>query len=168
MPIDSTARLPVRALRGADLSAFPVWEWALGEECSADAALLRPTAHAAVPLDADGQYIVAANALISQGQSYPACVEVRVDGGKARLTPMFLIVQNRHLDFTGDETTRVLNQCTRQLNCYPVSWQRAVPLGAATVPAGRRVTRRYRVRLRQLWTRLRIATGNLKPADHAL
>ncbi|MFP5390040.1 MAG: hypothetical protein ACLGI6_00615 [Gammaproteobacteria bacterium] len=159
MCTDSAVRLPLRALRSRDLSSFPVWEWAVGEEHQQDASLLRPTAHACVPLDVDGQFIVAASATLNQGEQVPACVEVNVRRGKARMTPLFLIAQNRQLAFVGEDTTRVLNQYTRRLNSYAVAWQLAVALEGAAAPAGRRVKRSLAARLQQGWLRLRIAAG---------
>jgi|GEM_PF-2120895 len=159
MPTDFSARRPLRALSSADLATFPVWEWALGEETpfGLDASLLRPTSHASVPLERDAQYIVAALADIRNGAPLPACVEVNVVNGRARCEPLFLLVQNRHLDIGGDDTTRVLNQLTRKLNSYATAWQLAVPLGDGQLAPARKVKRSWAVRLGQLWLRLRVA-----------
>lgn len=159
MSTDFAVRRSLRALRSRDLSSFPVWEWAVGEEHQQDASLLRPTTHACVPLDVDGQFIVAATATLNQGEQLPACVEVNVRRGKARLVPLFLLAQNRQLDFVGEETTRVLNQYTRRLNSYALAWELAVALEGAAGPVGRRVKRSLAARLQQGWLRLRIAAG---------
>ena len=159
MTTDLATRRPLRALTSADLACFPVWEWAIGEEHQQDASLLRPTTHAAVPLDADSQFVVAAQAALNHGAAVPACVEVRVADGRARVQPLFLFAPSRHLDFGGGETTRVLNQLTGRLNSYPVSWQLAVPLGGAGKLLARPVKRALGVRLAQCCLALRLALG---------
>jgi hypothetical protein len=159
MTTDLATRRPLRTLTSADLAAFPVWEWAIGEEHQQDASLLRPTTHAAVPLDADAQFVVAAAAALNHGAAVPACVEVRVENGRARAQPLFLFAPNRHLDFSGGETTRVLNQLTGRLNSYPVRWQLAVPLGGAAKLLSRPVKRAFGVRVGQCCLALRLALG---------
>ncbi len=157
MTTDLATRRPLRALSSADLSSYPVWEWAIGEDHQQDASLLRPTTCDAVPLEADAQFVVAAHAALSHGELLPACVEVRVKGGQARVHPLFVFAPNRHLDFTGEETTRVLNRLTGHYNSYPVSWQLAVPLGDAGKLLARRVRRPLAVRAAQFCLRVRLA-----------
>ena len=159
MSTDLATRRPLRALTSADLAAYPVWEWAIGEEHQQEASLLRPTSHAAVPLDADGQFVVAAEAALNHGAAVPACVEVRVGDGRACVEPLFLFAPSRHLDFSGGETTRVLSQLTGRLNSYPVSWQLAVPLGGADKLLARPVKRALGVRVGQWCLALRLAIG---------
>lgn len=159
MTTDLATRRPLRTLSSADFSSYPVWEWAIGEEHQHDASLLRPTTWAAVPLEADAQFVVAAQAALSHGAMVPACVEVHVEAGRARVHPLFLFAPNRHLDFTGEETTRVLNRLTGRVNSYPASWQLAVPLGTANKLLSRRVKRALGVRLGQWCLRVRLAMG---------
>ena len=167
MTNDLATRRPIRRIASADFALYPVWEWALGEEQSFghDQSFVRPTSHARVPLLAGGHFIVAGSAMLNDGAELPACIEVRIEGSKASFTPMFLLLPDRHLDFTGAESTRVLSQYARRLNTYAVSWTLAVPVGDSDKRPGARVQRSLPVRVGQLWMRLRVkASGNSIPA----
>ena len=169
MTTDLATRRPIRRIASADFALFPVWEWALGEEQSFghDQSFVRPTSHEKVPLLDGGHFIVAGSAALNDGSDLPACIEVRVENGKVSFTPMFLLLPDRHLDFTGPETTRVLSQFARRLNTYAVSWTLAVSVGDSDSDKlpGARVQRSLPVRVGQLWMRLRVAaSGSSIPA----
>lgn len=167
MTTDLATRRPIRRIASADFALFPVWEWALGEEQSFghDQSFVRPTSQAKVPLLDGGHFIVAGSATLNDGNDLPACIEVRVENGKVSFTPMFLLLPDRHLDFSGPQTTRVLSQYARRLNTYAVSWALAVPVGDSDKLPGARVRRSLLVRLGQWWMRLRVAaSGSSVPA----
>ncbi|MFL6656846.1 MAG: hypothetical protein ACJ8GW_02140 [Massilia sp.] len=156
MPTDLDSRRSLRQMTRDDLLAFPVWEWALNEEhgYGQGESLMRPTSLRCLPLT-PAQYIVSAEATLSNGAVLPACVEVSVRSAKAKVAPMFMFLQDRHLDFDSAETRTVLGHYTRQDHAHPVSWTLAVPLeGAAKPPAGR-LRRRLAVRLAEWWRRVR-------------
>ncbi len=163
MTTDLATRRPIRRIASADFSVYPVWEWALGEEQTFDheQSFVRPTPHARVPMQAGGHYIVLGNAVLNDASELPACIEVLVAGGKVEFIPMFLLLPDRHLDFTGAEATRVLSQYARRLNTYAVSWTLAVPVGESDAIHGAKVQRSLSVKAAQLWMRLRVAaSGN--------
>ena len=167
MTTDLATRRPIRRITSADFSVYPVWEWALDEEQSFghDQSFVRPTAHTSVPMMAGGHFIVAGTALLNNGSELPACIEVRIDGGKAAFTPMFLLLPDRHLDFAGPESARVLSQYARRLNTYAVRWSLAVPVGESHEAPSERVQRSLPVRMSLFWMRLRVAaSGSNLPA----
>ena len=136
MATNITTRKPLRKLTRADLQAFPVWDWAINEEGAEglDESTVRPTTHAAIPVDGAAQFIVSATARLRDNTTMPALVEVTVSGKQRRFAPLVVLLFDRHLDFTGVETTRVLSQYTNVANNCPVQWQLAVPLvGEKTV-----------------------------------
>jgi hypothetical protein len=72
--------------------------------------------------------VVAATATLRDGTTLPACVEVGIKGKARRFFPMAILMPDRHLDFQGMETTRVLSHYTKRESNEPVRWQLAVPL----------------------------------------
>jgi hypothetical protein len=157
MTIDLQSRRSIRKIARADFVVFPVWEWALGEEYTQGngESFVRPTTLASVPLGEARQFIVGATATLSDGSTLPACVEVSVRADKAQVAPMFIFLQDRHLDFGGAETSAVLSLYTKRADAHPVGWELAVPLDGATTPPKGRVRRSMLARLAQLWQRVR-------------
>lgn len=159
MSTELATRRPIRKLSRADLATFPVWEWALGEEGigDQDESFVRPTPFEVIPEGAFCQYIVAATATLRDGTQMSACAEVTTKGKKRHIAPMFVFLHDRHLDFTGHDTTRMLSRFTSELNNYPVRWQLAVPLEGEARPRAGRVRRGLALRLLQFWMRTRLA-----------
>lgn len=156
MTIDLHSRRSIRKIARADFAAYPVWEWALNEELTHGngVSFVRPTDLASLPLGPLRQFIVSANATLNDGSVLPACVEVSVRAKKVRIEPMFIFLQERHLDFGGAETATVLSHYTKRADAHPVRWELAVPLeGQATPPSGA-VRRSIFARLAQGWKRL--------------
>jgi hypothetical protein len=138
--------------------AFPVWEWAIGEDelHVHDESFLRPTAHQQLPGEPAGHFIVAAEATLSDGTVLPACAEVTINGRQRRIAPMFVILNEHHLDFAGAETTGILSRYTKRLNTYPVRWKLAVLLAGESRLRGGRVRRALAQRLGQMWLGVRL------------
>jgi hypothetical protein len=156
MTIDLHSRRSIRKIARADFAAFPVWEWALNEELTHGdgESYVRPAALASLPLGPVRQFIVSATATLNDGSVLPACVEVSVRAKKVRIAPMFIFLQDRHLDFGGAETATVLSLYTKRADAHPVCWELAVPLEGGTVPPRGPVKRSMIARLRQGWKRL--------------
>jgi len=156
MTIDLDSRRSIRKIAREDFTAYPVWEWALNEEHTQGqgVSFVRPTALSSLPLDQARHYIVSASATLNDGSVLPACAEVSVRGKKVRIAPMFIFLQDRHLDFGGAETKTVLGHYTRQADAHPVSWELAVPLDGQSAPPRGKVRRSLAARLAQLWKRL--------------
>ena len=153
MTIDLESRRSIRKISRADFAAYPVWEWALNEAHGHDESFLRPTSLDSIPSGLARHYVVSASATLSDGSTLPACVEVDVRTKKVHFSPMFIILQDRHLDFGGAETITVLSHYTRLPDTRPVSWQLAVPIeGNSAAPGGqfrRSLLSRLRGRLRR-------------------
>lgn len=156
MTIDLQSRRSIRKIARGDFDAFPVWEWALNEEHTQGngESFVRPTALASLPLGPVRQFIVSATATLNDGSVLPACVEVSVRAKKVQIAPMFIFLQDRHLDFGGAETATVLSLYTKRADAHPVRWQLAVPLDGDAAPPTGRVRRSIMARLRQAWKRL--------------
>lgn len=156
MSIDLQSRRSIRKIARGDFVVFPVWEWALGEEHTQGngESFVRPTALASVPLDAARQFIVGASATLNDGSVLPACVEVNVRANKVQVVPMFIFLQERHLDFGGAESACVLSLYTKRADAHPVRWELAVPVDGSGVLLRGRVRRSLIARLRQGWERL--------------
>ena len=138
MTIDLESRRSIRRISRADFDAYPVWEWAIHEETHGhDESFLRPTSLDSIPSGLVRHYVVSATVTLSDGSELPACIGVDVGAKAVRYSPMFIIVQDRHLDFGGAETITVLSHYTRVADTRPLSWALTVPLeGGAAVPRG--------------------------------
>ena len=139
MTIDLDSRRSIRKISCADFAAYPVWEWAIneGDPLGDGESFLRPTSLDSIGAEAGRHYVVSAIATLSEGSVLPACVEVSMRAGKRQLEPMFIFLQERHLDFGGTETRTVLRHYTGQAGCRPLRWTLAVPYAGGTVlPSG--------------------------------
>jgi hypothetical protein len=139
MLIDLASRRSIRKIARADFAAYPVWEWALNEEetTGLHESFLRPTEHSSITPGLPAQYVVSANATLSDGQVLPACAEVTVGAKRVSVAPLYLFVQDRQLDFAGPETMTVLSHLTGKDGARAVSWQLAVTVdGKAKAPSG--------------------------------
>jgi len=156
MTIDLDSRRSIRKITREDFNAYAVWEWALNEEQGQGhgVSFVRPTALASLPLDQDRDFIVGASATLNDDSVLPACAEVSVRSGKARVAPMCIFLQDRQLDFGGAETRTVLGHYTRRADAHLVSWVLAVPLDGQSAPLRGKVGRALGLKLRQLWSRL--------------
>jgi hypothetical protein len=156
MTIDLDSRRSIRKIAREDFAAYPVWEWALNEEHTEGhgQSFVRPTALESLPIGLSCHYIVSATATLSDGSSLPACVEVSVRAKKVRIEPMFIFLQDRHLDFGGAATRTVLSHYTKRADARPVSWELAVPLDGETAPPKGLVRRSLVERLAQVWQRV--------------
>ena len=156
MTIDLDSRRSIRKIACEDFAAYPVWEWALNEEHTEGqgVSFVRPTALASLPLGLDCHYIVSATATLSDGSTLPACVEVSVRAKKVRVEPMFIFLQDRHLDFGGAETRTVLSHYAKRADARPVSWELAVPFDGESAALKGAVRRSLAERLAQIWQRL--------------
>lgn len=159
MTIDLDSRRSIRKISCADFAAYPVWEWALGEGDPLGGAesLLRPTALDSIAMDPDRHYVVSATATLDEGSVLPACVEVSMRGNKRQLEPMFIFLQDRHLDFGGSETKTVLSHYTKRPGTRPVRWTLAVPIAGETAPPSGMVRESLASRMARLWLRVRMA-----------
>lgn len=159
MTIDLERRRSIRKISCADFAAYPVWEWAIneGDPLGDGESFLRPTSLDSLGLEVGRHYVVSASATLSEGSVLPACVEVSMRGNKRQLEPMFIFLQERHLDFGGSETKTVLSHYTGQANCRPLRWTLAVPyVGRTVLPSGM-LRESLLSRVARLWTRLRRA-----------
>lgn len=136
MIIDLETRRSIRKISRADFDAFPVWEWALNEEETAglDESFLRPTTHDSIVPGMTAHFVVGARATLSDGTVLPACAQVDVRGKKVQVQPLCLFLQERQLDFAGDETNRVLSHLTRQPEARAVAWELVVPVAGRDKP----------------------------------
>lgn len=159
MTIDLHTRRSIRKIACADFAAFPVWEWAINEDQAHGhrESFVRPTETNSLSLDPVRQYIVSATVTLSDGSALPGCVEVSVRNGKLHMQPMFIFLQDRHLDFSGQETKTVLSHYTGRGDARPVGWQLAVPLDGESTPPRGAVRRSLVSRLMQSWKRVSTA-----------
>ena len=159
MTIDLHTRRSIRKIARADFDAFPVWEWAINEDHTHghDESFVRPTGLGSLSLEQVGQYIVSATVTLSEGSALPGCVEVSVRSGKLHMEPMFIFLQDRHLDFGGAETKTVLSHYTKHPAAHPVRWQLAVALDGESAPRQGQVRRSLLSRLGQGWKRISMA-----------
>jgi hypothetical protein len=156
MTIDLDSRRSIRKIARGDFAAYPVWEWALNEEhlnCQGES-FVRPTELRSIPLGPVRQLIVSATATLNDGSVLPACVEVSVHAKKVQIAPMFIFLQDRHLDFGGTETATVLSHYIKRADAHPVSWELAVTLDGDSAPPKGAVQRSLGARLAQGWKRL--------------
>lgn len=156
MTIDLHSRRSIRKIARGDFLVYPVWEWALNEEHTQGngESFVRPTELRSIALGPVRQLIVGASATLSDGTVLPACVEVSVRANKVTIAPMFIFLQDRHLDFGGAETATVLSHYTKRPDTYPVRWELAVALDGETTPPKGAVRRSLMLRLRRAWRRL--------------
>ncbi len=160
MTIDLDTRRSIRQIAREDFAAYPVWEWALNDELTQGhgESFVRPSALASLPLGLACHYIVSATAILSDGSALPACVDVAVRGKKVKVEPMFIFLQDRHLDFGGAVTRTVLSHYTKQPHARPVSWELAVPIDGQAAPLKGAVRRSLAERMVHGWRRLSGAT----------
>jgi|CXWL01.2.fsa_nt_gi hypothetical protein len=161
MITDLDSRRSLRKISCADFAAYPVWEWAINESDSLGGAesFLRPTTLDALGADPARHFVVSATATLNDGSVLPACVEVSMRGSKRQLEPMFIFLQERHLDFGGSETKTVLSHYTKRPATRPVRWTLAVPLAGSTVPPSGMVRESLAARVARLWQRVRMAAS---------
>ncbi len=135
MTIDLESRRSIRKIARADFAAYPVWEWAIneGDPLGDGESFLRPTSLDSIGADAQRHYVVSATATLNEGSVLPACVEVSMRGDKRQLEPMFIFLQDRHLDFGGSETKTVLSHYTKRPETLPLRWTLDVMLSGDTV-----------------------------------
>jgi hypothetical protein len=159
MTIDLYSRRSIRKIARTDFAAFPVWEWALNEEESQGSgeSLLRPTALESLPAGVARQYVVGATVTLNEGSTLAACVEVSLRSNKVQMAPMFIFLQDRHLDFGGAETRTVLGHYVKRADAHPVSWELAVPVDGEAGPRKGAVRRSLLARMTQGWKRLSAA-----------
>lgn len=157
MTTNLTTRKPLRKLTRADMQAFSIWEWAINEEGieAQDESVVRPTTHAVIPVDGFGQFVVAATAQLRDKTSMPALVEVTVNGKQRSCEPLAVFLLDRHLDFVGVESTRLLSRFTQTVNNHPVRWQLAVAISDEKKLRGAKVRRSAAYRLVALVWRLK-------------
>jgi hypothetical protein len=156
MTIDLQARRSIRKIARGDFTAYPVWEWALNDEHTDGhgESFVRPTELASLPLGLARQFIVSATATLNDGSVLPACAEVSVRGKKVHVAPMFIFLQDRHLDFGGAETATVLSHYIKRADAHLVRWELAVTLDGESTPPSGKVRRSIIARLGQGWKRL--------------
>ena len=161
MTIDLDSRRSIRKISCADFAAYPVWEWAIneGDPLGGGESFLRPTSLDSIGAEVGRHYVVSATATLSEGSVLPACVEVSMRGNKRQLEPMFIFLQERHLDFGGAETKTVLSHYTRQAGCRPVRWTLAVPFTGGTVLPSGMLRESVLSRVARLWKRVRLAAA---------
>ena len=128
MNTTSAIRKPIEKLARADLAAFPIWEWAIDEEGvpGQDESWVRSTSYGAVPPSDFGQYLVSAIATLRDGREIPACVEVTRTQREVVCSPLFVFHLDRHLEFVGHETRRILGRYTKVAENRPASWKLTV------------------------------------------
>lgn len=140
MTPDLASRRPVRQMSRADFAAYPVWEWAINEDDSPGQgeSFLRPTSLDSVPAGLPGHFVVSATVTLSDASVLPACVQVQVRAAarrkKPQMTPMFILMPDRHLDFAAQGSVTVLSHYTKVKDTRPVSWELAVPVAGLTSP----------------------------------
>ena len=158
MTPDLDTRRSIRKVTRADFAAYPVWEWALHEEetMGLGESFVRPLELGGLGPDALGQYLVSARVTLSDGSVLPACVEVGIRAGKMQAQPMFIFLQDRHLDFGGAETLTTLAYYTKSPAVYPVSWELAVALAGQTAPLKGKVRRSLFSRIARLFGRSKV------------
>ncbi len=159
MNIDLHTRRSIRKIARADFLAYPVWEWAINEDHThgLGESFVRPTDLASLPTGVARQYIVGATVTLNDGSALPGCVEVALRNKKAHMAPMFIFLQDRHLDFGGAETRTVLGHYLKRADAHPVRWQLAVPLDGEAAPRQGAVRRSLLSRLAHGWKRLSMA-----------
>jgi len=129
MPTDLSTRKPINKVTREDFAIFPVWEWAIDEEGEEgqDESFVRPTTHTSIPNGSFIQFVVAAEAKLRNRETMPACVEVTIKGKTKSFEPLSVLLLDRHLDFAGMETTRLLSRYTKEIDNYPAAWKLKVP-----------------------------------------
>jgi hypothetical protein len=152
-----SVRKPLAKVTRNDFVVFPIWEWVLDEETT-DETFVRPTGHATIPSSSFAQFIVAAVAKLRDGTCLPACVEVTVRGNMRSFDPSSVFLLDRHLDFTGMETTRLLSRYTKEVNNYPTHWTLNVPFDGETKLSHGKVHRSLVLQLFTVWWRLKFVT----------
>lgn len=121
---------PFQKLTREDLSNSPIWEWCVDDEVEddQDETWVRAVEQEHIPKFEFGQYLVSAKAILTDGSSIPACVEVTVSNGRATFDPLFVFLLDRHLDFVSVETTRLISRYTKTPDNKPSSWELNVML----------------------------------------
>lgn len=157
MAINLATRKLVHKVTREDLAAFPVWEWAIDEEDAKDRdeSYIRPTAHLSIPVGSFAQFIVAADAKLRDGSTLPAVVEVTVNGKTKSFEPLSVLLLDRHLDFVGVETTRLLSRYTKVVDNYPVRWELRVSIHGEKNLCSAKVRRNFAFRILALVWRLK-------------
>jgi hypothetical protein len=161
MTHDLEIRRSIRKISRADFAAYPVWEWAIGEEetLGQDESFVRPTSLDSIAPDLARQYVVSARATLSDGSVLPACVEITVRARKVQAVPMFIFLQDRHLDFGGRETLTTLSHYTKSADVHPVGWELAVALAGQAAPLAGTVRRGLWARLTRMLRRTSLPTA---------
>ena len=156
MTTDLQSRRSIRKIARGDFAAYPIWEWALNDEHTHGhgESFVRPTELVSLPLGPVRQFIVSATATLNDGSVLPACAEVSVRGKKVHIAPMFVFLQDRHLDFGGAATATVLSHYAKRADAQLVSWELAAPLEGETAPPKGAVRRTISARLALAWKRL--------------
>lgn len=159
MTIDLHTRRSIRKIAQADFAAFPVWEWAINEEQSHGhgESFVRPAELGSLSFKLVHQYIVSATVTLNDGSTLLGCIEVSMHNRRFHMEPMFIFLQDRHLDFGGHETRTVLSHYTGRGDAQPVSWQLAVALDDECAARHGEVRRSLIERLTQGWKRLSMA-----------
>lgn len=159
MIIDLHTRRSIRKIARADFVAYPVWEWAINEDHThgLGESFVRPTELASLPLEPVRQYIVSATVTLNDGSLLPGCVEVSLRNKKPHMAPMFIFLQDRHLDFGGAETRTVLSHYIKRADARPVRWQLAVAVDGEATPRQAAVRSSLLSRLAQGWRRISLA-----------
>jgi hypothetical protein len=154
---DLASRKPVHKVTREDFATFPIWEWAIDEEglVDRDESYVRPTSHSSIPTDSFAQFIVVADAKLRDGTTLPAAIEVTVNGKAKSFEPMSVLLLDRHLEFVGMETTRLLSRYTKVVDNYPVRWQLRVPVKGEAKLRNAKVRRSLSFRLLSLIWRLK-------------
>ncbi|SHH60093.1 hypothetical protein [Massilia sp. CF038] len=155
MTTDLDSRRSIRTISRADFAGFPVWEWALNEEATLgqNESFVRPTALAAIALEQPCQLVVAATFTLSNGACLPGCVELDIRARKVRAVPMFLLLQDRHLELGDEQTLSTLAHFTKVADVRPVAWELAVPVAGQSGPLRGSIRRSLRSRIASLWRR---------------
>ncbi|MFP5390784.1 MAG: hypothetical protein ACLGI6_04445 [Gammaproteobacteria bacterium] len=158
MTIDLAERKPFSRLTRADFAAFPIWEWADNETGfeAQDESFVRPTAHAIVPTADFAQFLVQASVRLRNGTEMPGCVEVTVQGCRVHCVPTVVFMLDRHLDFVGLESTRLLSRYTKTPDNSPVKWTLSVLLIGEKKTRSGRVRRGIVMRVIELWAMWRL------------
>lgn len=164
MTIDLSVRKPFSRITRADFAAFPVWEWADDEEGveGQDESFVRPTTHATVPKADFAQFLVQSKVRLRNGTEMAGCVEVTVQGRRVHCVPTVVFMLDRHLDFVGLETTRLLSRYTKTSNNFPVKWELSVPLAGQKKARAGRVRQGIVMRIIQLWAMWQLMKGAKK------
>lgn len=152
-----STRKPVYQVTREDFAAFPIWEWAIGEDGAQEEeeSFVRPTPLKAIPTRDDAQFVVAADAKLRTGTVMPAYAEVTVKGDTTHVNPVSIFLYDRHLDIAGLETTRVLSCLTHEADNYPATWELRVPFEGEAMPRNGKVPRSMGLQIQTMWRRLK-------------